>query len=147
MLEIKEVAHGTTLYETLVDLRYRILRQPLNLYFTEEQLMAEKSEIHLAAMMEHIPVGCVLLSPQDTATVKLRQMAVEPEYRDKGIGKTLLAYAEETAQQKGCRNIVLHAREDAVRFYEHLGYSKIGEPFTEIGIPHQRLDKALSPGD
>lgn len=145
MLKIEEVTYGTAFYETLVDLRYGILRKPLNLHFTEEQLMAEKTEIHLAAMMEHTLVGCVLLAPQSEGAIKFRQMAVKLEYQRKGIGKALLSYAEELAQQRNYHHITLNAREHAVRFYEKLGYRKVGEPFTEIGIPHQRLDKLLIP--
>jgi predicted GNAT family N-acyltransferase len=39
--------------------------------------------------------------------------------------------------------MTLHARDTAVPFYLNLGYACVGEPFTEVGIGHQEMEKAL----
>jgi predicted GNAT family N-acyltransferase len=40
--------------------------------------------------------------------------------------------------------MVVHARDVAVGFYERLGYQSVGEPFVEIGLPHQTMEKELA---
>jgi len=47
--------------------------------------------------------------------------------------------------EMGYREIVLHARESAVRFYESVGYVAEGEAFTEVTIPHRKMVKRLAP--
>jgi predicted GNAT family N-acyltransferase len=39
--------------------------------------------------------------------------------------------------------VVLHARETAVSFYKKLGYTKEGNVFEEVGIPHWKMTKPL----
>jgi predicted GNAT family N-acyltransferase len=39
--------------------------------------------------------------------------------------------------------MILHARATAVPFYLRLGYTVVGEPFEEVGIPHRGMEKAL----
>jgi len=127
----------------MVGLRYRVLRKPLGLQFTKEQLEAEKNETHLAVMLQETLIGCVLLAAQDKLTVKLRQMAIESDFQGQGVGKSLLKYAESVALQKGFQKIILHARENAVGFYQQSGYRVVGQPFIEVTLPHARMEKLL----
>ena len=58
---------------------------------------------------------------------KVNGLGVLPEYRNRGIGTMLLEQAEQTAVSNGTRYLGLASgflREDAHRFYEHLGYVK-----------------------
>jgi GNAT superfamily N-acetyltransferase len=143
-LEIIEAACDTPIDRAILELRYRILRQPLGLDFTEEQLLAEKDEIHLALLIDRTPIGCILLAPQERTTIKFRQMAIDPAYQGRGFGKLLIDRAENIARSRGYQKIVLHARETAIEFYLKVGYQKIGMPFIEVTIPHLRMEKNLS---
>jgi GNAT superfamily N-acetyltransferase len=49
-------------------------------------------------------------------------MAVEPGCQSKGIGAILMNTMEMDAWNSGAIEIILHAREQAVGFYEKLGY-------------------------
>ena len=146
MLELGEVDYGSERYRELVALRRRILRTPLGLDFTAEQLAAERADIHIAAYLEGELVGCVVLTAVDGSTVKLRQMAVVPDLQGRGLGARIVAFAERRAAERGCRQIILNARESAVRFYEHAGYAVTGEVLTEVTIPHLRMVKRLTEG-
>jgi ribosomal protein S18 acetylase RimI-like enzyme len=56
-------------------------------------------------------------------------VATLPEYRDRGLGKRLLAAAEDTAARLGKHGlslIVSNANHDARRLYERLGYREAG---------------------
>jgi GNAT superfamily N-acetyltransferase len=142
-LKIVEATYNTPLYRSLLDLRDRILRQPLGLNFTEEQFLAEKNDIHLAALYEGIPIGCLVLTPQSKTKIKFRQMAIEAIYRGRGFGKLLLDRAENIARDLSYCHIFLHARETAVGFYQKSGYQTIGELFIEVTIPHQKMEKFI----
>jgi hypothetical protein len=39
--------------------------------------------------------------------------------------------------------VSLHARKIVAGFYSRLGYTTIGGEFTEVGIPHLKMEKQL----
>ena len=66
---------------------------------------------------------------QEKEQFQLRGMAVLEKFQKKGIGESLVKYAEENAKSRQGTLIWFNAREIAVRFYEKMGYEKIGQPF------------------
>lgn len=143
MLQLVEIDHGSDLYREVVELRRRILRAPLGLDFSAEQLAAERGNVHIAAYLDGAVVGCVILAEAGRGFARLRQMAVDPRQRGRGTGARILAFAERRATERGYRGIVLHARESAVGFYERAGYVARGEVFFEVTIPHREMVKSL----
>lgn len=125
-------------------LREDVLRKPLGLSLTNEDLSGEKEEIVLAALEETEVVGCVLLRLLPNGKARLRQMAVAPNWQGRGIGKALLEAAEAVAIDKDALFMELHARETAISFYENTGYHTSGKPFEEVGIPHIKMEKTFS---
>ena len=77
---------------------------------------------------------------------KLERMVVAKPVRGLGVGQRLLAGAEREARDRGAREIVLHAQRRAEDFYAAGGYAPEGETFTEAGIEHVRMRKALGDG-
>jgi N-acetylglutamate synthase-like GNAT family acetyltransferase len=49
-------------------------------------------------------------------------MAVQPTYQSNGIGANLMNTMETKAWNSGATEIILHARAQALGFYEKLGY-------------------------
>lgn len=141
--QFRNLQHGSVDYALTVALRDRILRHPLGLYFTPEQLEVEVDEFHLTAWDEQQLLACLVLKPVDAFTVKMRQVAVQENLQGQGIGKKLVAYAETFAREHLFKTMVLHARESAIPFYLSLGYELFGEPFTEVSIPHRSMRKNL----
>lgn len=142
-LTVRRIAFASSDYDAAVSLRRRVLRTPLGLDFTAEQLAAEGGDIHLAAFLDDALVATVVLTPYDTETLKLRQMAVSPDHQGQAVGAILLAAAEETAGREGVRQIVLAARVTAQAFYEKYGYEADGDIFSEVTIPHVHMHKAI----
>lgn len=142
-LDIRLITHNTPEYQDAVALRHRILRAPLGLSFTPEQLAAEADAWHFGAYLDHRLVGCLLLKPLASAELHMRQVAVDATLQGQGIGRRLVIEAETYARQHGFHAIRLHARENAVPFYQRLDYSLEGEPFMEIGLKHWRMQKSL----
>src|SRR5687768_16200829 len=142
-MPIKQIDHGSKEYRQMVELRNEILRKPLGLSFKKEELEREKDDILIGAFEEEKMLGCCLLTRVDKNSVRLRQMAVQNNLQGKGIGATMLNYAENVARDAGYKNMVMHARKTAVGFYEKLGYKVTGDEFEEITIPHFIMEKKL----
>ena len=141
---IMEIEFGTPLYDSSVQLRDIILRRPLNLEFTQEQLASEYDSFHFAYLTkDYDMLGCLVMKPIDPDTVKMRQVAVRETSQKMGIGTALVAYAEKWAADRGFRQIELHARDKAIPFYLRLNYKKLGRPFKEVGITHYKMVKKL----
>jgi len=132
-------------YQQMLDLRYEVLRKPLGLNFTAEQLAAEEQDILLGCFDDsgNELLGCSVLSSVDEHTLQLRQMAVSTEQQGKRIGRELIEYAEEVATCMGITKIVLHARKSVEGFYQKLGYHTIGDEFMEVTIPHYYMEKLI----
>ena len=141
-LVLRRIEHGSADYLAAVALRRRVLRTPLGLDFTAEQLAAEIGDDLLAAFEDGHVAGTLVLTPHENA-LKLRQMAVAPELGGQGIGARLIAFAEAVARDEGFKQIVLHARVSAQGFYEKSGYRAEGEIFTEVTLPHIAMAKTL----
>jgi N-acetylglutamate synthase-like GNAT family acetyltransferase len=142
-MALRMIDHGTKEYQQMVNLRNEILRKPLGLSFTEEELEGEKDDILMGAFEDDRLLGCCLLSPMDAGTVRLRQMAVPNNMQGKGVGKALMIFAENIARDLGYKKLCMHARKTATGFYEKLGYSISGEEFMEVTIAHFTMEKAL----
>ena len=91
--------------------------------------------------------GCVLLNKKDTR-IYLGMFSVSPSAQGKGIGKKLLAAADDYAREHNCTSIfmtVITVREELIAWYERNGYQKTGKllPFPvdeRYGIPTQPLE-------
>lgn len=140
---LKQIDHGSKEYKQLITLRYNILRQPLGLDFSKEELEKEADNIHIAAFEDDELLGCCMLTKTDDQTLQLRQMAVKNNLQRKGIGASIMSFAENIARDKGYKKIIMHARDSAIGFYEKFGYKVKGEPFTEVKIPHHVMEKKL----
>jgi predicted GNAT family N-acyltransferase len=143
-MNIVEVEFATPEYDQTVHLRYKILREPLDLDFTEDQLAAEYSDFHLAAYDDAwILRGCLVLTPKDEKVLKMRQVAVDNAAQSKGIGSLMVKASEVFARAKGYDKMELNARETAVVFYQKLGYNTEGLMFEEVSIPHFKMVKNI----
>jgi predicted GNAT family N-acyltransferase len=130
-------------YPKALSLRYKLLRQPLGLQFTDEELEKEKHDLHFAIVEQETVVACLTLSECEKGRMKMRQVATDTHCQGKGLGKKLTAAAEEYAAQKGFDTMFCHARTTAIPFYRSMGYEIIGSEFIEVGIPHVMMEKKL----
>jgi GNAT superfamily N-acetyltransferase len=142
-MALKIIDHGTADYRQMVELRLQLLRKPLGLSFTPEELEKEKSDILLGCFEEDKLEACCILTQVDPSTVRLRQMAVGAALQRKGIGRVLMNFAENIARDRKYSRLTMHARKSAVGFYEKSGYRICSEEFTEVTIPHYVMEKEL----
>jgi predicted GNAT family N-acyltransferase len=143
-MALKLIEHGSKEYQQMINLRNDILRKPLGLRFTDEELAREAHDILIGAFDDDRILACCMLTRQDQNTCRLRQMAVMNNLQGKGIGASLMYFAEIVARDKGYRTMAMHARKTARGFYEKLGYNVVSDEFQEVTIPHYVMEKRLA---
>lgn len=142
-MPLQIIDHGSLQHRMMVDLRFLVLRKPLGLTFTKEDLESEKNDILIGFFDDEKLEGCCILTKEDEKTVRLRQMAVLSGLQGKGIGRVIMSFAENNARDRGYKRLNMHARKSAQGFYEKLGYRVEGPEFEEVTIPHVEMVKDL----
>ena len=142
-MALKIIDHGSNEYRQMVKLRDDILRKPLGLGFSPQELEKEKDNMLIGAFEDDDMLGCCMLVEENPETVRLRQMAVLNDLQGKGIGRALMNFAENLGRDRGYKIMSMHARKNAVGFYEKMGYKVTSDEFTEITIPHYVMEKKL----
>ncbi len=143
-LELSVINYESELYPEVLYLRYNVLRLPLGLELTEDDVIEDKNQYIIIGQRDSKVVACLMLKILDKDTVKFRQMAVDPIMQQSGIGTLLINYAENFCFLNEYSKLELNARKSAKGFYLQLGYQPVGEHFTEVGIPHIKMMKILA---
>lgn len=138
-----EIHFGSAAYHDECELRHQVLRMPIGLSLHDEDLSNERNQLHFGLFDGGRLVACVIAVVLSPTRAKIRQMAVRPDYQGKGCGRQVMVDLEARLTANGITHFSMHARMSAVGFYERLGYSKVGEEFTEVGLPHVRMEKCL----
>ena len=142
-MALKMIEFGSKEYDQMVALRHLMLRKPLGLQFTNEELAKEQSNILLGCFDEDELEGCCMLVEVAPGTIRLRQMAVLSGLQGKGIGRVLMSFAENVARDRRYRKIIMNARVSSIPFFEKLGYQVSGNEFIDLTIPHVVMEKEL----
>lgn len=140
---IKKIKFGTSAYNKLVSLRDEILRKPLGLKFSKEDLAKEYNQEHFAYFKENEIIAGLILVPSNDKLIKMRQVCVTNNMQGKGIGKELVLFVEAWAKENGYKQIYCHARKNALEFYSKLDYKIEGKTFLEVGLEHFNLEKKI----
>jgi predicted N-acetyltransferase YhbS len=143
-VDLRFIDPADPLYDAELELRYRVLREPLGYPRDAVRFPFEDESLHLIAIDEGRVVGCVLFHPDGEAAGRLFQMAVDPARQGTGIGRRLVIHLEAELHRRGVRRVTLHARAHAIPFYEKLGYDSVGEPYLEVGIPHRSMTRVIA---
>ena len=145
MKKIVDIEFGSSRYDELVKLRYKILLEPLGLKFLDSFRDKEISYLHIGCIesLDDKLVGGLILAPVNDKEIRLMQVAVDTVHQGEGVGKALVAYAEKRAKEAGYSKIVMHAMLSVVNFYEKLGYHQEGDLFEEQGLTFAKMVKKL----
>lgn len=145
MHKMVDVDFGSSRYDALVDLRYKVLLEPLGLKFLDHYRPNEASYLHIGCIdqLDDKLIGGLILAPVDNEEIRMMQVAVDEEYQHKGVGHEMVAYAEKRAKEAGYHKLVMHAMLSVVGFYESLGFKQEGDIFDEGGITFARMVKKL----
>jgi predicted GNAT family N-acyltransferase len=139
--ELAFITPDHALYASELELRFKVLREPLGHTRADVAFPFERESLHLVAHADGEVSGCVLFHPESATDGRLFQMAVA--HKGRGLGAELVRMLEAELRQRGFTHVHMHAREDALGFYAKLGYTVYGEPFLEVGVPHRHMRRAL----
>ena len=89
------------------------------------------------------PLGNARLLQPSVNVAKVGRMAVLKEARGHGYGARLLEALVSEARRRGNKEVRLSAQRSAEGFYAAYGFSIVGEPFDEVGIPHVEMRLSL----
>ena len=142
-VQIKEFGFNSDEYRNELELRDKVLRKPLGMNLYDENLEADKNDVHIGAFINKRMVGVLILTGLNSKDIKMRQVAVDDDFRAMKIGTEMVRFAEEYSKKKGYSTMLLNARKTAVAFYEKMGYKKMSGEFLEINIPHYKMSKNL----
>ncbi len=74
---------------------------------------------------------------------RIGRMAVLRDWRGSGVGAAMLEFLCAHAKQLGYQQIRLNSQSHATPFYYKQGFLSHGTEFTEAGIPHLEMRRAL----
>lgn len=145
MRKMIDVDFGSSRYDELVELRYKVLLEPLGLKFLDMYREKEMNYLHIGCVesLDDNLVGGLMLVPVNDEEIRLMQVTVDSKYQREGVGREMVKYAEKRAREAGYSRIVMHAMLSVVHFYEKLGYRQEGDIFEENGITFARMVKDL----
>jgi predicted GNAT family N-acyltransferase len=126
--------------------RWECLRKPWGQPKGSEIGDDEEISTHFCiySLTDNAVIGCGRLHDISSDTVQFRYMAVMEKYRGKGLGRLLISAMEEFAHRNGYHNVTLQARENAVNFYESVGYRVQNKTYILFDtIQHYRMVKQL----
>lgn len=144
-LELQVIDYTSDFYPQVLELRNHLLRKPLGLDLFDEDLSEDRDQYVVIALEDREILGCLMLKIIDKDTVKYRQMAVKRTAQGRGVGTTLIRYADNFCFLNDYTKVELHARVPVRGFYERNGFQADGNEFIEVGIPHIFMHKTLNP--
>ncbi|MEA5460254.1 GNAT family N-acetyltransferase [Arcicella sp. LKC2W] len=134
-------------WEQYYNLRFTVLREPWGQLKGSEVLKDEDQADHAMIVDSETDeiVGVARMQTNTPTQGQVRCVAVSPDVQGKGVGKLLMKYLEDVAKEKGIKEIILDARENAVKFYQSIGYTIFEDSYLLFGeIQHYKMRKELS---
>ena len=135
--------------DEIIGLRHDVLIVGTNRSTPEFEGDFDSTTYHFGAFFESKTLCCLSMMRNDLTdqpAYQLRGMATHPECRGKGIGQTLLSYAENfVCNETGIGYYWCNARAGIEDFYIKQGWEAVSEPFMIEGVcMHVRLEKRYS---
>lgn len=131
-------------WEDYFDLRYRVLRKPLNQPIGSERNEGDATGIHFALFDNGKIRAIARLDQSGEKTSQVRFVAVETDQQGSGFGRMIMEAAEEQAKKDGAVKMILHARDYAVDFYLKLNYTLLEPSYKLFDVlQHYLMEKKL----
>jgi predicted GNAT family N-acyltransferase len=106
----------------------------------------DKDARHIVAVQGEHVVGTTRLRSK-AGEAKIGRVAVEREWRGRGIALRMLELAMRGAREDGCVSARLAAQVQATGVYERAGFTIESELFVEAGIDHVWMGRSLTSAD
>ncbi|MCW9047339.1 MAG: GNAT family N-acetyltransferase [Gammaproteobacteria bacterium] len=131
-------------FQQYYNLRWRILRKPWGKTEGSERDITDINCYHIMAVINGDVAGVARLEFTDNGFSQLRYMAVDDIYQGKGVGRSILDHMEQYSKDNNARELFLHARQNALGFYEKSGYQITEKSYLLFdSIQHYKMVKIL----
>lgn len=97
---------------------------PMDANYVEK---VERGDVSLAVEADQV-IGFIVLIEEEPDSLLIENVAVEPARQSQGIGRALLAFAEDVAEEAGLTELRLYthvAMTENLAFYPRLGYTEV----------------------
>ena len=123
------------------NIRWKILRQPLGLKKGTEKDDLEDKSIHRVAKIDNQIIAVGRLHFIENNTAQIRYMAVEDDFRGRGVGKLITNEFIRISKDKNISKIILYAREDVIDFYKKLGFDIVEKGHKLKSVQHFLMER------
>lgn len=103
--------------------------------------------VHIGYFNDNKLIGVARLIDLDKDVIHIGRVAIDKDYRGKGIGRELIIGCETAAKNILKREIIieLSAQIQAEKFYKSLGYNRINDKiYLDAGIEHVDMRKVIN---
>jgi len=129
-------------FKAYYQLRFDVLRKPWNQPLGSEIDKDEDSSYHAFIKHDDEVLAVCRMQLNSSEIAQLRYMAVSPKMQGKGLGKIIIQFLENKSKELGAQKIILHARENAVPFYNSCGYVIVEKSYLLFDeIQHYLMEK------
>lgn len=150
-LEFNIINYNSPEYQKALRLREDVMRKPLGLLLSEEDVKDDGKRIHISEdiiMMssfanDELICGCSLRIIHHKIA-HIYSVFVKQELQNKGFGQRLMAYAENYAKSQGAKRLYVEGRKAAKNFYQKCGFSSCGLEYIDMNIVHQDMRKDIA---
>ena len=128
-----------------IEVFVREQKVPMELELDEKD--HSENTVHIGYFSDDKLIGVARLIDLDKDIIHIGRVAIDKEYRGKGIGRKLIVGCETTAKNILKREIIieLSAQIQAEKFYESLGYNRVNDKiYLDAGIEHVDMRKVIN---
>jgi len=128
-----------------IEVFVREQKVPMELELDEKD--HSENTVHIGYFSDDKLIGVARLIDLDKDIIHIGRVAIDKNYRGKGIGRDLIIGCETTAKNILKREVIieLSAQIQAEKFYESLGYNRVNDKiYLDAGIEHVDMRKVIN---
>lgn len=128
-----------------IEVFVREQKVPMELELDEKD--HSENTVHIGYFSDDKLIGVARLIDLDKNIIHIGRVAIDKDYRGKGIGRDLIIGCENTAKEILKREVTieLSAQIQAEKFYESLGYNRVNDTiYLDAGIEHIDMRKVIN---
>lgn len=143
-IAFKIIEYGSAEYKAATILREDYLLKPLGSNLDIAGLVQEKDYTHIIGIRAEEIIATAVLVPKGEAC-RIQSVTVKGLYQSKGVGKKIMLFCEEYANQQGFKEIYCKVRDVVFAFYLNHKYIPEGDYFTfpDNDFRHIKMRKKL----